>query len=88
MMTAASESTFIISDGQKEYHHLSTYNGMLLVFYPVKVQTEPDICSFYTMCFRDVRLGYTTERIASDSFKMYHLGRKKILLRLNIHCFP
>jgi len=39
---------------------------MLFIFYPVNVQTQPDIFSLDAMCFRDLRVSYTTEQIASD----------------------
>jgi len=45
-----------------------TNNNMLFLSYPVKVQTKPDTCTSYAVCFRNQSIGHTTERIAADSF--------------------
>jgi hypothetical protein len=45
-----------------------TNNNMLFLFYPVKVQTEPDLCNTHAVFFRNLRIGYTTGRIEADSF--------------------
>jgi hypothetical protein len=46
-----------------------TNNNMLFPFYPVKEQTQPDICTPHAVCFLNLRIGYTAERIAADNFK-------------------
>lgn len=37
-----------------------TNNDLLLTFYPVKAREEPYICTFHAMCFRSLRISYTT----------------------------
>jgi len=49
---------------------------MLFLFYPVNMQIQPDVFSLHAMCFRDLRVSYTTERIASDSCYMCRLEKK------------
>jgi hypothetical protein len=40
------------------------------MFYPVKVQTQPDVCTFLAMAYRELRTAsYTVERTASDNSK-------------------
>jgi hypothetical protein len=56
---------------------------MLFLFYQVNVQIQPDIRSLNAMCFRDLRVSYTTERIAPDSCYMFRL--KKIVLILSTY---
>jgi hypothetical protein len=50
-MTAASKSTFIISDNQKEYQLLNTVNKQCHVTpsLSLEVQIERDMCSFHAM---------------------------------------
>jgi hypothetical protein len=45
-----------------------TTNNMLFKYFPVKVQAEPNTCIFHVMCFRDLRISKTTERIVSENF--------------------
>ena len=71
LMTAASKSTFIILAATKNNNPSAelTTNDTLFKYYPVKVQAEPDTCTFHVMCFRDLRISKTTERIVSENFK-------------------
>jgi hypothetical protein len=46
---------------------------MLFLFYPVNLQIQLDVFGLHTMCFRDLRVSYTAERIASDSCYMCRL---------------
>ena len=44
-------------------------SNMLFKYCPVKVQGEPDTCTFHVMCFRDLRMSKTTERIVAENCK-------------------
>jgi len=51
---------------------------MVFLFYLVKVQTEPNVCTFHVMSFRELRVRYTTERIASDNFSLCIIKKKEV----------
>ena len=75
-------------DDQEEYQMFSTVNKQFL-FYLVKVQTEPDVCTLNAVCFRDLRINYKTERIASDNFSLFIIKEKRSSAPwVNIHNLP
>ena len=66
LTTAASKSAFIIFGDQKEHQFFGRVNkkwfAVSLLFAKSANRT------FYAACFRDLHIGYTTERTASGSF--------------------
>ena len=72
LIAADSKSSFIIFGGD----HKTTQTvqqltrNLLLMFYPVKVQTESDVCTSLAMAYRKLRTAtYTVQRTASHNSK-------------------